>query len=140
MKADRAPVPERGPEDEPLRLLPHLLSQRVAHVQDLRSTAPPPVEHLIALGGVDVGARPPANLVIDRPEISSRHARIECARRDGGGYKVSVLDHGSTNGTYLNGKRIKQATLSPGDRLRFATVEFEFQMIAEDRPRVTIGM
>jgi len=145
-RKSRVPPPKPGQpvtsdtqvEDlEPRRATVGLDSQPVAV---LRSTSPPPAEHLITTGSFEVGARPPAKIVIDRPEISSRHARIDCVPEPAGGHRISVVDHGSKNGTYLNGKRIQRGDLAHGDRIRFAIVEFQLQLIAEERPRVTIEM
>ena len=53
-----------------------------------------------------------ADVEIDSPDVSRRHAVIE--RKDG---VYVVRDLGSTNGTYVNGQRIDEAPLSNGDRV-----------------------
>lgn len=54
---------------------------------------------------------------------SSRHARFE-PRRDG----VWIEDVGSTNGTYVNGRRIDRARkLAPGDVVRVGETDFRFE-------------
>jgi hypothetical protein len=60
---------------------------------------------------------------LERDEYaSSRHARVE-ARRDG----VWVEDVGSTNGTYLNGKKLTRAKrLTPGDVVRIGETELRY--------------
>lgn len=51
--------------------------------------------------------------VLDHPHVSRRHARIR--RHDG---KWLVADEGSANGTFINGRQIRQETeLGPGDVL-----------------------
>jgi Protein of unknown function (DUF3662)/FHA domain len=55
------------------------------------------------------------------PNISRRHAEI---RMDGGFY--AVVDLGSTNGTELNGQRIKHARLSDGDVIAIGQTELTF--------------
>lgn len=63
----------------------------------------------------------------DLLEISSSHAVV---RKEGDIYTVE--DAGSTNGTYLNGERLKSkmpCRLEPGDVLRFGAVEFRFDVI-----------
>lgn len=50
-------------------------------------------------------------------DVSRSHALL--TSRDG---RTIVLDLGSTNGTFVNGKRIKEAELAAGDLLRFSSV------------------
>jgi pSer/pThr/pTyr-binding forkhead associated (FHA) protein len=51
--------------------------------------------------------------------VSSRHAMVFC---DEAG--VSVLDLGSTNGTFKNGERVVSADLDEGDVLRVGETRF----------------
>jgi len=100
-------------------------------------------ERPLRLGPNEVGACAPASIVIDRPEMSSRHARIDCRRGTGettGSLEVTVTDLGSKNGTYVNGKRIEQATLAAGDKIRFASAEYELWIPQREEPRFTVGM
>ncbi len=54
---------------------------------------------------------------------SARHARFE-PRRDG----VWVQDRGSTNGTYLNGRKLKSAErLDMGDTIRIGDSEYRYE-------------
>jgi pSer/pThr/pTyr-binding forkhead associated (FHA) protein len=55
------------------------------------------------------------------PNVSRRHAEI---RLDDGFYVV--VDLGSTNGTELNGQRIKHARLSDGDVIAIGQTELTF--------------
>jgi hypothetical protein len=57
--------------------------------------------------------------------VSSYHAEI---RREGGGYRI--FDRGSTNGTYLNGRLITEATVEPESVIRLGPggPEFIFQV------------
>ncbi len=58
----------------------------------------------------------------DDPEISRRHARI--TRRAGD--QLTIEDLGSTNGTFVNGKRIEAPTpLTPGDTLKMGTTTLQ---------------
>lgn len=107
----------------------------------LRSLSPSEREHLVYPGRVEIGARRPAKIVINRPEISSRHARLECFLGAGGRWQVSLLDLGSTNGTFLNGKRITSSEIHDGDRIAFAKPDyaFEFRLLSSsDEPRATM--
>ena len=55
--------------------------------------------------------------------ISRKHAIITIE-----GLKVSLTDLGSTNGTYVNTKRIQQIQLKPGDEIFLGSAIFSFQM------------
>src|SRR5512139_1899254 len=71
----------------------------------------------LARGELIVGRVPPADWVINHPEISRRHARIFYA---GGSYFVEDL--GSSNGTYVNGEKNAAAqALSNGDQIRLGS-------------------
>jgi predicted component of type VI protein secretion system len=52
--------------------------------------------------------------------VSSRHAEILLRGTD-----IVVKDLGSTNGTFINGEKISEATLKPGQTLRFGQVELK---------------
>ncbi|MBN1444145.1 MAG: FHA domain-containing protein, partial [Planctomycetes bacterium] len=101
----------------------------------LRRVAPPHDEHVLYPGITDVGARRPAGVLIDEPAISSRHARIACRLGEAGQPEMAIIDRGSTNGTFVNGKRVKKRKLASGDRVRFADIEFELKMLAGEEPR-----
>jgi diguanylate cyclase (GGDEF)-like protein len=74
----------------------------------------PRLGHRLVLGdaAIDVGRGSAAGLILDADSVSRKHARIE---RFGGGHKM--VDLGSTNGTYVNGVRIKEQILKDGDRI-----------------------
>lgn len=73
-------------------------------------------------GGVTIGRSPQADIPIDDRFASGRHARIY--ERDGFSY---VEDMGSTNGTYLNGKRLASPELlQTEDRIRIGDTEFRY--------------
>jgi pSer/pThr/pTyr-binding forkhead associated (FHA) protein len=65
-----------------------------------------------------VGRARRADFILEAPLVSRLHCRLE-AGQDG----LEVIDLGSTNGTYVNDKRIKRAKLKRGDRLRVGRVE-----------------
>ena len=81
-------------------------------------------------GPVVVGRDPEgAQLVIDDPEASRRHASLTPE-----GQSLSVEDLGSTNGTFVNGSRIaKERILIPGDRMMIGTTVLEVAL-AEPEP------
>ncbi|MDB4927600.1 MAG: modulated efflux pump with fused ATPase and integral rane subunit, partial [Myxococcaceae bacterium] len=70
---------------------------------------------------VNIG-RADAGLVLDNPQVSARHAQVE---RDGA---ATVLrDLRSTNGTFLNGRRVAGAApLSPGDVIQIGPFKLRY--------------
>lgn len=71
----------------------------------------------IVLGRADA-----CDVVLSDSSISSEHARLSL---DGDGWRVANLL--STNGTFVNDKRVSNDVLRHGDRLRLGRVEFIFQ-------------
>ncbi|MFN7184255.1 MAG: FHA domain-containing protein [Thermomonas haemolytica] len=70
-------------------------------------------------GVATVGRAPECTLQIEEPGLSRQHARLVPVA-DG----VQVEDAGSTNGTFLNGRRILQGLAVGGDEIAFDTVRF----------------
>lgn len=66
-----------------------------------------------------IGRAPEATLRFDENGISRTHARL--VPTDTG---VQIEDLGSTNGTYLNGKRILRGEAKAGDEIGFDTLRF----------------
>jgi pSer/pThr/pTyr-binding forkhead associated (FHA) protein len=71
-------------------------------------------------GGVrTLGRATGADFSVDGALVSRVHCRLSAT--PGGGLEVRDLD--STNGTYVNGKRIQTVQLEPGDRIQIGRVE-----------------
>lgn len=68
-----------------------------------------------------VGRASSSDLQLDDASVSSEHARIV---RDSAGWRVVNLL--STNGTFVNDRKVSSSALSSGDRIRFGRVEFRF--------------
>ena len=69
-----------------------------------------------------VGRAPRADFILDAALVSRLHCRIT-ATAD----KLEVVDLKSTNGTFVNDKRVQKAHLKGGDRLRLGRVELTVQ-------------
>jgi DNA-binding winged helix-turn-helix (wHTH) protein len=81
---------------------------------------------LLPAGSTTVGRDPEAGVWLDVPSVSWRHARIEVAA---GG--ITIEDLGSTNGTFVRGRRVREETaLAHGDTLRFGQVDARFGVSA----------
>jgi ABC transport system ATP-binding/permease protein len=60
-----------------------------------------------------------ADFIVDAPLVSRLHCRFATAPSG----ELEVEDLRSTNGTFVNGRRIKRASLAPGDCVRIGRVE-----------------
>jgi hypothetical protein len=101
---------------------------------DLSAGVEPRLEVVAAMGldpgtnfdlreGATMGRADGAEIPIDDPFASSVHARI--FPRDQFMY---IEDMGSTNGTYLNGRRLRSAErLKVGDTVRIGETEYRYQ-------------
>jgi hypothetical protein len=74
----------------------------------------------IPLGESMVGRALENDLAFDDPSLSRRHSRLHL---DGAG-RIEVEDLGSSNGTYVNGRKIGRAVAAAGDVLRFGELQF----------------
>jgi len=80
---------------------------------------------------INIGRRLDNHIVIDDPRISRNHAQI---REIKGRYVV--FDLNSTGGTFVNGDRINQSVLYPGDVISLAGVTLIYgQDIPSSRPK-----
>jgi len=66
-----------------------------------------------------VGSGAGADLVIDDPRIAARHATLECE-----GERIWLRDIDSFEGTLVNGVRVRNAAVHPGDQLGFDRSQF----------------
>src|SRR5687768_6241188 len=73
-----------------------------------------------------IGRREDCDLRIPLGDVSRKHCRLV---RDGDVLKVEDL--GSSNGTFLNGQRVQEALLSPGDSIQVGPVVFVLQIDGE---------
>ena len=87
----------------------------------------------LAEGSNPVGSHAPARHVLPFAGVSRRHAVLVVE-----GDRVTVIDQGSKNGTFLNGSKVRRAELSPGDRLAFGLLELRFQRLAAAADRLAI--
>jgi hypothetical protein len=97
----------------------------MAEMSNLRLV--PPVGGPIEIAGdrTLLGRDPGADIVVNDPSVSRRHAMIE--RRPEGWV---VLDQRSANGTFVNSHRVDQAVLQGGNQLRLGAVTFEVRVPA----------
>ncbi len=77
--------------------------------------------HPVVAPGVVIGRGGEADLRINDPGISRRHAEIKVA--GGKRPEVTVTDLGSTNGTTVDGSRVRETRLRDGQRLRVGNTD-----------------
>jgi pSer/pThr/pTyr-binding forkhead associated (FHA) protein len=71
-----------------------------------------------------LGRSKECDCVIDDPNISRRHAELR--RSNVGDWQI--VDLNSTNGVKVNGRRVANARLSPGDEITLGTKVFAFDI------------
>jgi EAL domain-containing protein (putative c-di-GMP-specific phosphodiesterase class I) len=94
----------------------------------LANTAPLSVPRSVPIHATPfvIGRRRDADLALDCPTISSRHAEVVCLRE-----ALQVRDLGSMNGTFVNGRRIADLTpVEAGDYLQLAGIIFRLNRIS----------
>jgi ABC transport system ATP-binding/permease protein len=65
-----------------------------------------------------IGRSPGAEFIVDAALVSRLHCQITATEE-----ALQVKDLGSTNGTFVNGRRVKTAELREGDRLSVGRLE-----------------
>ena len=77
----------------------------------------------LSLGSIKtVGRSTGADFILDRALVSRLHCRLTASEDS-----LEVVDLESTNGTFVNEKRVDRATIASGDRLRVGRVELSVE-------------
>jgi hypothetical protein len=75
-------------------------------------------------GSTSVGRGPQNQIILVDPSVSANHCDLLVS-----GSEVIVREHGSSNGTFVDGRRVEQqAGVNPGSRLRLGDVEAMIQI------------
>jgi hypothetical protein len=77
--------------------------------------------HMLAGERMTIGRSRECEILIDDPNVSRRHAEV---RKTIEGWMIADL--GSTNGVKVNGKRVHEEVLRPGDKITLGLIELEF--------------
>ncbi|MBA3469797.1 MAG: FHA domain-containing protein [Herpetosiphonaceae bacterium] len=75
----------------------------------------------IGANGLQIGRSRQNDIVLNHPHVSRNHAVVELKGRD-----VVVRDMGSSNGTFVNGLRVKEASLRARDLVGVGPFELKF--------------
>ncbi|MCX8089330.1 MAG: FHA domain-containing protein [Verrucomicrobiae bacterium] len=85
--------------------------------------------HELTAEKTTIGRLEDNTFTIGDPSVSSHHCEVLLR-----GSEVIVRDLNSTNGTYINGERITEAPLKPGQILRLGQVELRLEAEAPPAP------
>ncbi|HHV61846.1 MAG TPA: DUF3662 and FHA domain-containing protein [Firmicutes bacterium] len=75
-------------------------------------------------GVTAIGRRKTSDIVLEDPSVSRDHAEV---RWEGEGF--ILIDRDSTNGTFVNGKRVDRHVLQDGDLIRVGKTLFRFEAV-----------
>ena len=78
------------------------------------------VRHPLNAPGLLIGRGSEADLRINDPGVSRRHAQIH-VRGTGDDIAISIEDLGSTNGIIVNGAKVREAQLDDGSRIEIGS-------------------
>jgi pSer/pThr/pTyr-binding forkhead associated (FHA) protein len=78
---------------------------------------------------INIGRRLENQLVIDDARVSRNHAQLRAVKG-----RYVLFDLNSTGGTFVNGKRVSQSVVYPGDVLSFGGVLLNFSQDDPDPP------
>jgi pSer/pThr/pTyr-binding forkhead associated (FHA) protein len=81
----------------------------------------PDQEFLMGKTEITIGRSTTSDINLADSRVSRFHARVDC-----GPEGCNLVDLGSANGTFLNGKRIQKTSLLPGDRFQVGGSSFIF--------------
>ncbi len=79
-------------------------------------------------GKVILGRAPDCDIVLNDPTVSAYHCQLKF---ENGQWRIQDLR--STNGTYVNGRRVTEALLRPNDVIRTGMHEMVFRLKSDDR-------
>jgi len=80
-------------------------------------------------GEIVIGRSSGVDMVLLEELVSRKHARLVLAEGE-----IAIEDLGSTNGTFVNGERIKQTRIEEGDRILIGTSILKLVTIAKGAP------
>ncbi len=87
-----------------------------------------PVTFRVAPGTIKtVGRAPRADFIVEAALVSRLHCRLEVTDD-----RIDVIDLSSTNGTFVNGKRVARARMRSGDLLQVGRLALKVEKLAHE--------
>jgi pSer/pThr/pTyr-binding forkhead associated (FHA) protein len=83
----------------------------------------PPIQFDLGDAVIGIGRASDNDVIVDDSEVSRHHCQLKLQH---GAY--SFADLGSRNGSWVNGQRVTEIALGPGDLIRIGSTEIEFQV------------
>ncbi len=93
-------------------------------------------EERLSLSVIKLGKVPSAHLKLDDETVSRMHAIIEV----NGPGDVSIIDLGSTKGTFVNGQKVNKAKLQSGDTIVVGETRIELAIAASEEEDVATSV
>src|SRR3954469_6516985 len=93
-------------------------------------------EEKLSLSVIKLGKVPSAHLKLDDETVSRMHAIIEV----NGPGDVSIIDLGSTKGTFVNGHKVNKAKLQSGDTIVVGETRIELSIGAGEEEDVATSV
>ena len=81
-------------------------------------------QHFIQAGVSTIGRLSESEIVINDQNVSRRHAELHAVGDD-----YELVDLGSTNGSKINGQRVRRQILSDGDQVTFGAITLRFRRV-----------
>jgi hypothetical protein len=122
---EAAPAPSAGDFGHTMVYSPSSDARRIEPVDDRRQALLVGGGRRNVLSGnrVVLGRSREADIVLQDPNVSRRHAEL---RREDGGWQI--VDLGSTNGIKVNGRRVDNQPLRPGDQVTIGVTDLTFEL------------
>lgn len=117
-------VPQDNDDSQATQFFVGADRQDIFHCLEISTEEHGERRYVVAPQGLRIGRSPPADIILSDRQVSRSHCLVEL---DGG--VLRITDLGSTNGTYVDGKRVERtASLAVGSVLTVGTVTMRHQV------------
>ena len=79
-------------------------------------------------GSTSIGRNTENDVVLSDKSVSKKHALITLQGNSDAGVRVQIADLHSTNGTYVNNRKVTYQVLSDKDEIRIGKIELIFSI------------